>query len=224
MPTDDAQPIAQRVPSRAECGLPERGVVFCVFNQTAKIDAGIFATWMRVLAAVPDAVLWLSGASAGARRNLERTAARAGVAPARLVFASHVASKAEHLARHRAADLFLDTHLYNAHTTACDALWAGLPVLTCPAPAFPGRVATSLLQSVGLPELSVATLADYERTAIDLARAPDRRAELRARLERSRRATPLFDTPRFARALERGYDAMWARHEQGEPPVRIALP
>ncbi|HET9043331.1 MAG TPA: tetratricopeptide repeat protein [Burkholderiales bacterium] len=224
MPTDDAQLIAARVPSRAECGLPERGVVFCAFNQTAKIDAGIFATWLRVLAAVPDAVLWLSGASAGARRNLEQAAARAGVAPARLVFAAHVAAKAEHLARHRVADLFLDTHLYNAHTTACDALWAGLPVLTCPAPAFPGRVATSLLQAVGLPELSVATLADYERTAIDLARAPERREELKARLARSRRATPLFDTPRFARGLEQVYEAMWVRHERGEPPARIGVP
>ena len=197
--------------------------MFCVFNQTAKIDAAIFAIWMRVLAAVPDSVLWLSGASPGARRNLERAAARAGVAPARLVFASHVASKAEHLARHRVADLFLDTHLYNAHTTACDALWAGLPVLTCPAPAFPGRVATSLLHAVGLPELSVATLADYERAAIDLARAPDRRVELRARLDRNRRAIPLFETTRFARSLERVYEAMWARHERGEPPARIAV-
>ena len=224
LPTDDAQPIAERVPSRAACGLPEDGVVFCVFNQTAKIDAGIFAIWMRVLAAVPGSVLWLSGASAGARRNLGRAAERAGVAPARLVFAAHVASKAEHLARHRNADLFLDTHLYNAHTTACDALWAGLPVLTCPAPAFPGRVASSLLHAVGLPELSVATLADYERTAIELARAPDRRAELKGRLERQRRDSPLFDTPRFARALERTFEAMLGRHERGEPPARIIVP
>ncbi len=223
MPTDDTQPIAARVPSRVECGLPERGVVFCVFNQTAKIDAAIFASWMRVLAAVPDSVLWLSGASPGARRNLEQAAARASVAPARLVFASHVASKAEHLARHRVADLFLDTHLYNAHTTACDALWAGLPVLTCPAPAFPGRVATSLLHAVGLPELSVATLADYERAAIGLARAPERRVELRARIARNGHAAPLFDTTRFARSLERVYEAMWARHQRGEPPARIGV-
>jgi predicted O-linked N-acetylglucosamine transferase (SPINDLY family) len=221
--TDDTQPIAARTPSRGECGLPERGVVFCAFNQTAKIDARIFSIWMRVLAAVPDAVLWLSGASSGARRNLEAAAARAGVAPARLAFASRIASKADHLARHRMADLFLDTHLYNAHTTACDALWAGLPVLTCPAPAFPGRVATSLLHAVGLPELSVATLADYERTAIELARAPDRLAGLKARLEHNRRTTPLFDTMRFARGLERLYEAMWARRERGEAPARIGV-
>ncbi|MFH1602917.1 MAG: tetratricopeptide repeat protein [Pseudomonadota bacterium] len=221
--TDDAQPIAAGAPARADCGLPERGIVFCAFNQTAKIDARIFATWMRVLAAVPDSVLWLSGASAGARSNLARAAARAGIAPQRLVFASHLASKAEHLARHRLADLFLDTHLYNAHTTACDALWAGLPLLTCAAPAFPGRVATSLLHAVGLPELSVATIEDYERVAIELARAPVRRAELKARLERNRRAMPLFDTMRFARGLEQAYEAMWARHEKGEPPAPIAL-
>ena len=219
--TDDTQPIAARAPTRAECGLPERAIVFCAFNQIAKIDARIFATWMRVLAAVPDAVLWLSGASAQARRNLCRAAALAGVAPERLVFAPHLASKAEHLARHRAADLFLDTHGYNAHTTACDALWAGLPLLTCPSPAFPGRVATSLLHAVGLPELSVATIEDYERTAIELARAPGRRAELRARLERNRRALPLFDTRRFARGIEQAYAAMWARHQRGEPPAPI---
>lgn len=221
--TDDAQPIAARTPSRAECGLPEHGTVLCAFNQTAKVDESIFATWMRVLAAVPDAVLWLLGASAGTRRNLEAAAARAGIAPARLAFAGRIASKAEHLARHRAADLFLDTHLYNAHTTACDALWAGLPVLTCPASAFPGRVATSLLHAVGMPELSVATLGDYERTAIELARAPARLDELKARLERDRRTTPLFDTARFARGLERVYEAMWARHERGEPPARIGV-
>jgi predicted O-linked N-acetylglucosamine transferase (SPINDLY family) len=219
--TDDAQPIADRVPSRAECGLPERSVVFCVFNQTAKIDARIFATWMRVLAALPESVLWLSSVSPGAKRNLQQGAAGHGVAPERLVFAAHVASKAAHLARHRVADLFLDTHFYNAHTTACDALWAGLPVLTCPAPAFPGRVATSLLRAVGLPELSVATLEAYERTAVELARAPGQLAELKARLDGNRRTMPLFDTSRFARGLERAYEAMWARHERGEPPAPI---
>jgi predicted O-linked N-acetylglucosamine transferase (SPINDLY family) len=134
-----------------------------------------------------------------------------------------VASKAEHLARHRVADFFLDTHVYNAHTTACDALWAGLPVLTCPAPSFQGRVATSLLDAVGLAELSVATLADYERTAIELACAPERRAELKARLERNRRAMPLFDTARFARGIERAFETMAARHGRGEPPARFAV-
>ena len=223
LPTDDAQPITERTPSRAECGLPEQGVVFCVFNQTAKIDRAIFATWMRVLSAVPGSVLWLSAASAGARRNLEQAAAQAGIAPARLVFASFIASKAEHLARHRLADLFLDTHLYNAHTTACDALWAGLPVLTCPARAFAGRVATSLLDAAGLPELSVATPADYERTAIELARTPERRAEWKARLALNRRTMPLFDTARFARGIERACEAMWARHERGEAPARIVI-
>jgi predicted O-linked N-acetylglucosamine transferase (SPINDLY family) len=178
---------------------------------------------MRVLAAVPESVLWLSGVNAGARRNLEQAAARHGVAPQRLVFAAHVASKAEHLARQRVASLFLDTHYYNAHTTACDALWAGLPVLTCPAPAFPGRVATSLLHAVGLPELSVATLEEYERTAVELARSPGRLADLKARLDRNRRTMPLFDTTRFARGLERAYESMWARHERGEPPAPIEV-
>jgi predicted O-linked N-acetylglucosamine transferase (SPINDLY family) len=221
--TDDTQPIEARMPTRAECGLPERGVVFCAFNQVAKIDALIFAIWLRVLAAVPDSVLWLSGVGPGARRNLEQAAARAGVAPDRLVLATRVASKAEHLARHRVADFFLDTHVYNAHTTACDALWAGLPVLTCPAPSFQGRVATSLLHAVGLAELSVATLADYERTAIELACAPERRAALRARLERNRRAMPLFDTARFARGIERAFETMAARHGRGEPPAPFAV-
>lgn len=221
--TDDTQPIDARVPTRAECGLPARGVVFCAFNQVAKIDAGIFARWMRVLAAVPDSVLWLADPGPGARGNLAQAAARAGVAADRLVFAARIAEKSAHLARHGVADLFLDTHLYNAHTTACDALWAGLPVLTCPAPSFQGRVATSLLHAVGLPELAVATLADYERTAIELARAPERRAELKARLGRNRRALPLFDTARFARGIERAFETMAARAARGERPARFAV-
>jgi predicted O-linked N-acetylglucosamine transferase (SPINDLY family) len=223
LPTDHAQAIAPRVPSRAACGLPERGVVFCSFNQAAKLDREIFGVWMRFLNALPEAVLWLSAAPPGASRALQAAARSHGIDPARVVFAPRVPSKAEHLARHGAADLFLDTHRYNAHTTACDALWAGLPVLTCPGTTFPGRVAASLLGAVGLPELVAPSLADYEQRALALAREPDRRADLRARLEAARATAPLFDIARFTHDLEAIYHAMWAGHAAGQPPAPIAV-
>ena len=223
LPYDDRQPIAERPPTRPECGLPEHGAVFCAFNQVAKIDAEVFAVWMRVLQATAGSVLWLSAANAGAVGNLRAAAARDGVDPARLVIAPRVAAKADHLARHRVADLFLDTHRYNAHTTACDALWAGLPLVTCPGTRFPARVAASLLRAVGLPELIAASLEEYERLAIELVHAPAKLAGLRMRLDAARRTAPLFDTARFARDLERAYTIMWDRHAAGMPPRPLAV-
>ena len=223
LPYDDRQPIAEHLPTRVECGLPDHGVVFCAFNQSAKIDSEVFAVWMRVLQAVTGSVLWLSATNAGAVRNLRAAAALHGVDPARLVIAPRIAAKADHLARHRAADLFLDTHRYNAHTTACDALWAGLPLVTCPGTRFPARVAASLLRAVGLPELIASSLEEYERLAIELARAPAKLGELRARLARVRDAAPLFDTRRFARDLERAYAIMWSRHTAGMSPGPFAV-
>ena len=223
LPYDDRQPIAERTPTRAEYGLPEHGAVFCAFNQAAKIDAEVFAVWMRVLKATAGSVLWLSATHAGAVNNLRAAAARDGVDPARLVIAPRVAAKADHLARHRVADLFLDTHRYNAHTTACDALWAGLPLVTCPGARFPARVAASLLRAVGLPELIASSLGEYERLVIELARAPAKLAELRVRLDAARRTAPLFDTARFARDLERAYERMWAAHAAGRPPEAFDL-
>jgi predicted O-linked N-acetylglucosamine transferase (SPINDLY family) len=205
---DDRQAIAERAFARSELGLPEDGAVFASFNAHFKIERETFAAWMRILAAVPGSVLWLLGGPGEAA--LRAAADRSGIEPARIVFATRM-RKPEHLARHRAADLFLDTYTYNAHTTASDALWAGLPVLTRPADGFAGRVAASLLRAIGLPELVAPDLDAYERTAVELARDPAALAALRAKLAAHRSSLPLFDTARFTRNLEAAFDEMWAR-------------
>lgn len=219
-PTDATRAIAARPAMRADWGLPERGVVFCCFNNNYKILPEIFAVWMRLLDAVPGSVLWLIEDNAHVAANLRREAAARGVAPARLVFARRV-PQAEHLARHRCADLFLDTLPYNAHTTASDALWAGLPLLTCRGTSFPGRVAASLLRSVGLPELVAGDLPDYEARALALARDPARLASLAQVLRTHGRASALFDTPAFVRHLEAAFETMHARRCAGLPPAAI---
>ncbi|BDI06148.1 tetratricopeptide repeat protein [Sphaerotilus microaerophilus] len=208
--------IAERTPTRAECGLPEDAVVFCSFNHDYKISPHMFAVWMRLLAQVPGSVLWLMSRSELSQRHLREEAAKAGVDPARLVFAQRVPRVEDHLARYRQADLFLDTHPYNAHTTAADALLAGLPVLTWRGQAFPARVAASLLHAAGLPELVTDSLAGYEALALQLARDPARRAGLRQHLaEHSHQGQALFDTAGFTRDLEAIYVAMWRRSQLG---------
>ena len=219
---DDRQPIAEAAGSRAAHGLPDRGFVFCSFNRTYKIEREIFGAWMRVLAAVPDSVLWLLGGSSATQDNLRAAASHAGVAPARLIFAPRQA-KPEHLARHRLADLFLDSHTCNAHTTASDALWAGLPLLTWPGGSFAGRVAASLLHAIGLPELIVSTLVDYERMAIELSRDRERLAALRARLAANRVTMPLFRTEQYARQLEAAFQEMHARALRGARPAAFSV-
>jgi predicted O-linked N-acetylglucosamine transferase (SPINDLY family) len=183
----------------------------------------VFDIWMRLLRAVPGSVLWLLEDNAWAVANLRREAFARGVAPSRLHFAQRLPLEA-HLARHRCADLFLDTLPFNAHTTASDALWAGLPVLTATGETFAGRVATSLLHAVGMPELVTRNLAEYEELALALARDWERLAALRARLAANRATAPLFDTTGFARALEAAFDEMWRRHEAGEPASGFAVP
>ena len=215
-PNDRSRTIGP-TPTRAACGLPERGMVFCCFNAVYKITPVLFDLWCRLLRAEPDSVLWLLDSHPEASANLRREAVRCGVAPDRLVFAPRK-PPAEHLARYRLADLFLDTTPVGAHTTASDALWAGLPVLTVPGEGFASRVGASLLRAAGLPELAVRSLADYETTALRLARDPDGRVRLKARLADERSHAPLFDTDRFARALERAYATMWGIHAAGQPP------
>ncbi len=204
---DATRAISERVPSRAAAGLPEAGFVFCCFNNSYKVRSPLFEAWMRLLGEVPGSVLWLLEDNAAARRNLEREAHARGVEPSRLVFGPRLAH-AEHLARHRLADLFLDTLPFNAHTGASDALWAGLPLLTCAGSTFAGRVAGSLLHAVGLPELVTQSLSDYEALALRLARDPRRLAELRERLAAARGTAPLFDTDRFRQHLEAAYREM----------------
>lgn len=203
-------------PSRAELGLPAEGIVFACFNQTYKINPEVLDAWARILRAVPNAVLWLLARHEGepAAANLRREAQARGIDPARLVFALHRAN-AEYLGLYRHADLFLDTWPYNAHTTASDALWAGCPVLTILGETFAGRVAASLLHAVGLPELVSASVDDYVERACELARDAAGRALLREHLAGPGRASTLFDTAAFTRALERAYVTMVQQHRRG---------
>jgi predicted O-linked N-acetylglucosamine transferase (SPINDLY family) len=205
LPNDSQRPIAQRTPSRVEAGLPPQGFVFCSFNNTYKFTPQMFDVWMRLLSAVEGSVLWLPAVNNAAVGNLRREAQHRGVNAARLVFAPFLASAEEHLARLRLADLFLDTLPYNAHSTAADALWAGLPVLTTPGTTFAGRVAASLLQAIGLPEMIAPSLAAYESTALELARDHSTLGAIKEKLSRNRHTHPLFDTARFTRNLEAAY-------------------
>jgi len=219
---DSARRIAEEIPSRAEAGLPETGFVFCCFNKNYKITPEVFDIWMRLLKEVGGSVLWLLEDNAAASRNLRAEAERRGVAPDRLVFAGRMKSD-EHLARHRVADLFLDTLPINAHTTASDSLWAGLPVLTCMGQTFPGRVAGSLLNAVGLPELVTHDLESYEAGALKLATTPALLSDVRARLEQNRASCSLFDTDRFRRHIESAYVTMWERVQRSEPPSGFSV-
>jgi protein O-GlcNAc transferase len=203
---------------RGALGLPSDGFVFCCFNSSYKITPEVFAVWMRLLAAAPGSVLWLLADNEVAARNLRAAADQAGVDPRRLVFAPR-APHSEHLARHRAADLFLDTLPCNAHTTASDALWAGLPVLTAAGSTFAGRVAGSLLRAAGLSELITANLDDYEWLALKLAREPALLSQHKTKLAENRFTHPLFDSDRSTRCIESAYRAMWHRQERGLAPA-----
>ena len=220
---DDRRAIAPATPSRAEAGLPAEGFVYCCFNNAYKITPEIFASWMRILAAVPGSVLWLLRNEEDAMARLRGAAQAQGVDPARLVFGPSLPS-AQHLARHRLADLFLDTLPYNAHTTASDALWAGLPVLTQMGEAFAGRVAASLLKAVGLPEMITRDTAAYEALAVALGQDAARAAALKAKLAAALPGAPLFDTPRFTRHLEAAFRLMWQRHVEGKAPEGFTVP
>ncbi len=213
-PNDGSRRISERLFTRKELGLPERGFVFCCFNATYKITPYTFDGWMRILQRVAGSVLWLFEGQAVASDNLRAQAIQRGVSGDRLVFATSLPLE-DHLARHRCADLFLDTLPCNAHTTASDALWAGLPVLTCTGVTFAGRVAASLLMAVGLPELVVSHPADYEALAVSLAHDAARLAHLRARLGQALLRAPLFDTPTYTRHLENAYVAMVQRARGG---------
>jgi predicted O-linked N-acetylglucosamine transferase (SPINDLY family) len=219
---DRQRAIAQSMPSRREACLPEEGFVFCCFNNNYKITATMFDVWMRLLQNVPGSVLWLLGENVAAKENLCREAQARGVDPVRLVFAGRLKLD-EHLARNGRADLFLDTLPYNAHTTASDALWAGLPVLTCPGQAFAARVATSLLHAVGLPELVTYSIQEYEALALALARDATRLGAIRAKLARNRDTHPLFDTDRFRRHIEAAYARMWDMWQRGALPQSFAV-
>jgi len=223
VPIDDTLPIAPRPMTRREFGLPEHGFVFATFNAAYKITPAEWDVWMGLLAALPASVLWLADPGATARANLTREAAARGVAPERLIWAGRIAHD-EHLARHRLADLFLDTFAYNAHTTAVDALWAGLPILTLAGRSFAARVAASLLHALGLPELVTTTHEEYTALARALAGDPARLADLRARLAEACRTGPQFDTLRYTRSLELGLAAAIEHCAAGLAPEDIVIP
>ncbi len=217
MPTDKTRSISNHTPTRAEENLPEVGFVFACHNASYKIDPEIFAIWMRLLCAVEGSVLWLRSTNPSTMINLRREAKAKGVAPGRLVFARRMARTRDHLARLRLADLFLDTLPYNAHATATDALWAGLPLVTCRGKSFPGLVATSLLHAIGLPELVTESLVEYEKLTLSLATNAEQLAAIKAKLVRNRDLEPLFDTANFTFHLQSAYETMWKRAQCGEP-------
>jgi protein O-GlcNAc transferase len=219
---DAKRKIASDTPTREQAGLPDGAFVFCCFNNNFKITPDLFDVWMRLLREVPCSVLWLLEGSRLAAQNLRVEAQARGINPARLVFAGRT-TLPEHLARHRLADLFLDTTWCNAHTTASDSLWAGLPVLTLIGGTFAGRVAASLNRAVGLPEMVTVDLAGYQAQALALARDRTALAELKARLAENLHAQPLFDTALFALHLEAAFTAMWQRHASGQAPEHFTV-
>ena len=219
---DRRRVIAGTTPSRTDLGLPESAFVYCCFNNSNKLTPEIFDIWMRLLHQVEGSVLWLLEDNPAASRNLRREAAARGVAAERLVFAPRV-KPAEHLARHRAAEVLLDTLPYGAHTTASDALWSGLPVLSCFGTTFAGRVGASLLNAAGLPELVASSLAEYEALALKLARDRDLLDALRKKLALNRDTCALFDTARFTRHFEAALTTMRERQRAGKPPAHFGV-
>ncbi len=219
---DSQRPAPDRTFTRAELGLPANGFVFCCFNASYKITPQTFDSWMRILAAVPGSVLFLLAGNETIRRHLHREAANRGIKPDRLVFGGPL-PVGQYLARYRVADLFLDTLPYNAGTTASDALWAGLPLLSCPGESFAARMAASLLTAAGLPELIASNRRDYERLAVELATEPRRLAVLKKRLADNLAQSPLFDTSAVTKNLETLYGRMYERHQAGLPPEHLQL-
>jgi predicted O-linked N-acetylglucosamine transferase (SPINDLY family) len=221
---NDRSRVAGRIPTRAACGLPESGIVFCCFNNAYKITPEVFEIWMQLLKDVPGSVLWLLLEFDIVTANLRAAAAKRGIDPARLVFAPR-APLTDHLARHALADLFLDTWPYNAHTTASDAIWMGVPIVTYAGNAFAARVAASILHEVGVPELVTTSPAAYHALAQRLALEPETLRAVRAKLT-SARESRLFDTVGFCRDLEAAFITMWERYERGEPvaPFKVARP
>jgi predicted O-linked N-acetylglucosamine transferase (SPINDLY family) len=219
---DDKRKISEKMTTRLEAGLPESDFVFCSFNNSNKISPAIFDVWARLLKAVTGSVLWLVADNLTVENNLRREAANRCIEPRRLIFAPRL-QYADHLARLQLADLFLDTLPFNAGATASDALWTGVPVLTCAGEAFASRMAGSLLKAIGLPELITYNLEGYEALALKLATSPTMLNDIRARLAQNRHTHSLFNTDRFRRHIEAAYTTMWERYQRGEPPESFAV-
>ena len=223
MPTDNTRIFSERELTRLEMGLPEQGFVFCCFNNNYKISPTEFDVWMRLLLKVEGSVLWLRKSNKWSEGNFCKEAKSRGIDPSRLIFADRVPMD-EHLARHRLADLFLDTFAFNAHTTATEALWAGLPVVTKLGQGFAARVAGSLLSAIDLPELITETEIEYEALILDLATNPQRLAAIKQKLAANRLSKPLFNTELFTKHLEDGYQRAFRQYFDGKEPEAIYVP
>ncbi len=223
MVNDSKRRISDKKFTRTELGLPETGFVFCCFNNSYKVTPKTFDGWMRILGQVPGSVLWLAENNDISAANLKKEAMARNISADRLVFAKRMESLADHLARHRLADLFIDTIPFNAHTTASDALWAGLPLLTCLGTTFAGRVAASLLKAIELPELIASTQEEYEAMAVELATDPEKLLAIRQKLERNRLTTPLFNSLQFTRNIENAYIQMYDHCHSGSGPDNILV-
>ncbi len=221
--TENQQEISSGLITYSQHGLPDSGFVFCCLNNNYKIEPEIFNVWMRILAAVPESVLWLLPRFPVSEHNLRREAEARGIPGERLIFTQHQLQKSEHLQRFQLADLFLDTLYYNAHSTATDALWAGVPIITCPGATFAARVTASLLTAIGLPELITRNLEEYEELAIDLATSDGKMQQLKQKLAKNRHTYPLFDTPSLTRNLEQAYRSMWEIYADGKSPSPIKI-
>ncbi|MBF0183975.1 MAG: tetratricopeptide repeat protein [Magnetococcales bacterium] len=221
-PNDRQRLIDAQTPTRQACGLPATGMIFASFNKTYKIHPTLFTVWMRILAAIPESILWLWQSNPYAAEHLRQAARQQGIDPARLQFAEFLPS-AHHLARYRLVDLVLDTYPCNSHTTGSDALWAGCPMVTCAGETFASRVAGSLLHNVGLPELVTHSLAEYEALILALARDPQRLQAVRQKLQAQRLTTPLFASSRYTDHLEAAYEAVWQRYQRGEAADHLEI-
>ncbi len=219
---DRKRQIAEKIFTREELCLPQNGFVFCCFNNNAKFTPETFDVWMRILINVDNSFLLLFSDSDSVINNLVEEALKRGVEATRLVFCGSL-KPSEYLARYRAADLFLDTLPFNAGTTSSDALWAGLPVLTCAGKSFSSRMGSSLLRAIGLPELVTTTYEDYETLAIELATSPQRIFAIKQKLQQNRLRTPLFDTKSFAKNIEAAYSKIFELHQSDLPPQTIVI-
>jgi len=221
-PNDDKRVISQKVTTKADMGLPEDGFVFCCFNSNYKISPAEFDIWMRLLGKVNGSVLWLLKSNRWAEQNLQREAEKRGIQANRLVFAEKLPHD-QHLGRQKHADLFIDTFNVNAHTTASDALWAGLPIVTKLGQGFAARVAGSLLNAVGLTELITENEQDYEALILELATNPVKLANVREKLAVNRLSQPLFDTQQYTKHLEDAYQQAYQNYFEGKSPQTIVV-
>lgn len=217
LPTDSSLKISDQTPSRKACGLPENGFVFCSFSHDYKISPAIFDIWMKLLKQIPDSVIWLMSRNELSQRHLKAEAELRGVDPNRLIFAERTPLVEDHLARYRNADLFLDTHPYNAHTTAADALMTGLPIITCMGNSFPSRVAGSFLHALGVPELIAYSHEAYESLALQLANEPILLNQIREKISRNKVSVTIFNSEKFCRSLEDVYTKIYLDTKSTKP-------